>query len=174
MLPTLDFQSSREEGARGGGTPIEGAALEVVAPKGMGPVAGATSIVWKGLLQDRVYLHPGSFNAKVGEYRCPWLVYHEKHATSRVFIRDSSVTTPYALALFGPPLTVQHREARVALGERGWVRFRAEPRVGALVKALRAALDALLAEKVEDPARDIADSDVVDVVVRLLIRNGMG
>jgi HrpA-like RNA helicase len=148
----------------------EAAALEVRAPSGAVP--SATAIVWRGFLQDRVFLHPASFNFRVGEYRCGWLVYHEKHATTRVFIRDSSVVTPFALALFGGPLAVHHAEAKVSVGARGWVRLRAEPRVGVLAKALRAALDALLAAKISDPALDISASPLVDAITRLLVHNG--
>ena len=126
-----------------------------------------------GLVQDRVFLHPASFCFSVGEFRCPYLVYHEKAATTRTFIRDASVATPFALALFGGPLTVLHREGKVAVGERGWVSFRAEPRVGVLAKGLRAAMSRLLAAKIRFPALDVASHPVMGAVVRLLTLNGM-
>jgi hypothetical protein len=148
----------------------EAAAREVRAPSA--PVAGATSIYWKGFLQDRVFLHPGSFNFKVGEYRCPWLLYFEKVATTRLYVRDSSVVTPFALALFGGPLTVHYTEPCVTIGARGWVKFRAEPRVGVLTKALRAALDRLLADKIQDPAKDVSNDPVIEAVIRVLVFNG--
>ena len=70
-----------------------------------------------------MFLHPSSFNFGEGEFKCPWLVYHEKAETggggppssggppflgSKVYLRDCSMVTPYALLLFGGPLTVNH------------------------------------------------------------------
>ena len=86
-------------------------------------------------------------------------------------MRDSSVVTPYALVLFGGPITVRHRRAKIALGG-GWVEFEAEPRIGVLAKALRAGLHALLAEKVLRPETDISQAPVVAAITRLLVRNG--
>jgi ATP-dependent RNA helicase DHX57 len=94
-------------------------------------------------------------------------------ATSKVFIRDASVVSPYAMILFGGPLTVHHREARISVGERGWVRFRAEPRIGVLAKGLRAALSRLLADKIADPSLDLTSHPVIEAMLRLLTRNGM-
>ena len=166
-----DDDDDGDDGEWGADAPgAEAAAREVNAPSA--PVAGATSIYWKGFLQDRVFLHPSSFNFKVGEYRCPWLLYFEKVATSRLYIRDSSVTTPFALALFGGPLTVHYTDTCVTIGARGWVRFRAEPRVGVLTKALRSALERLLADKIQEPTRDLSNDPVIDAVVRVLVFNG--
>ena len=89
----------------------------------------------------------------------------------QVFVRDSSVVTPYALVLFGGAITVRHRKAKIALGD-GWVEFEAEPRIGVLAKALRAGLHALLAQKISQPGLDIARAPVVAAITRLLIRNG--
>jgi hypothetical protein len=127
----------------------------------------------RGLVQDRVFLHPASFCFSVGEFRCPYLVFHEKAATAKVFIRDCSVTTPFALALFGGPLVVLHREGKVAVGARGWVTFRCEPRVGVLAKGLRAAMSRLLAAKIRYPALDVSRHPVVEAIIRLLTLNGM-
>ena len=127
----------------------------------------------RGLVQDRVFLHPASFCFSVGEFRCPYLVFHEKAATAKVFIRDCSVTTPFALALFGGPLVVLHREGKVAVGARGWVTFRCEPRVGVLAKGLRAAMSHLLAAKIRYPSLDVSRHPVVEAIIRLLTLNGM-
>lgn len=78
-----------------------------------------------------------------------------------------------AMALFGGPLTVQHKQARLLVGGRGWVSFHCEPRVGVLAKALRAALSRLLSAKIEDPGLDLQGSPVVEAILRLLRGNGM-
>jgi ATP-dependent RNA helicase DHX57 len=126
----------------------------------------------RGLIQERVFLHPSSFCFSIGEFRCPFLVFHEKAATNKTYVRDASVTTPYAMVLFGGPLIVHHREGRVSVGERRWVTFRAEPRVGVLAKGLRQALARLLAAKISDPQIDISSHPVIEAIARLLIYNG--
>jgi ATP-dependent RNA helicase DHX36 len=63
--------------------------------------------MWKGFRQDRVFVHPGSFNFTVGEYQSPWLVYHEKVATSKVRgCRRSHAIVP--APAFYPRLTLPH------------------------------------------------------------------
>jgi ATP-dependent RNA helicase DHX57 len=94
-------------------------------------------------------------------------------ATSKVFVRDASVVTPYSMILFGGALTVHHREAKVSVGGRGWVKFRAEPRIGVLAKGLRAALSRLLADKIADPSLDVSAHPVIEAMLRLLVSNGM-
>ena len=89
-----------------------------------------------------------------------------------MFIRDCSMVTPYALVLFGGPVEVLHQKAKLSL-DGGWVQFFAEPRIGALAKALRARLQALLAMKIAAPDSDISRDPVVSVIIHLLKSNGM-
>ena len=83
------------------------------------------------------------------------------------------MVTPYALLLFGGSLAVDHRGGTITVGQRGWVRFHAEARIGVLVKGLRAALNELLEEKISLPSLDIGGHAAVDAIVRLLIGNGI-
>ena len=159
--------SDDDSGDDGPGSEAEGEAQEV-------PVAGGRSVLeWKGFTQDRVFLHPSSVNFSCGEYRCPWLVYHEKVETGKVFIRDSTMVSAYALLLLGGPLAVHHREGVITVGTNGWVRFHAEARIGVLVKGLRAALSKLLAHKIAAPGWDVAGHPVIGAITRLLQGNGV-
>jgi len=121
---------------------------------------------------ERVVLHPGSVNFDVGEYRCPWLVYFEKSATSQLFIRDSSAVTSFAMLLFGGPLSVDHTDSKVYVGSDRWVHFYAEARIAALVRGLRDAVLSLLDLKVRAPHVDISSTPAVECILRLLISNG--
>ncbi|CAM9277213.1 unnamed protein product, partial [Phaeothamnion confervicola] len=56
---------------------------------------------------ERVFLHPSSVNFSTRDWSCPWLVYHERVQTSKVFIRDSTEVPAYALLLFGGEICVQ-------------------------------------------------------------------
>ncbi len=58
-----------------------------------------------------VELHPSSANADVPLFESRWLVYYEKVRTGRVYLRDSSMVTPYPLLLFGGELKVSVERA---------------------------------------------------------------
>ena len=150
--------------------------------------------VWRGIPQQRVFIHPASVCFNTGNFPSPWLVYHEKVATSKVFVRDVTVASPYALLLFGghdsvaaaalgdaPPgkagaegeaVRVEHSDGLVYVGRYSWMKFKAPARLGVLVRGLRAALDELLKWKIAEPSVDIATSPVVDAVLRLLAGHG--
>ncbi|CAN5951634.1 unnamed protein product [Sphagnum jensenii] len=51
-----------------------------------------------------VFIHPSSVNHLVTEFRHPFLV-----ETSKVYLRDTTVISPYALLLFGGAINVQHQ-----------------------------------------------------------------
>lgn len=67
------------------------------------------------------------FMHQVRHYDSPYLVYHEKVKTSRVFIRDCSMVSVYPLVLFGcGQVNVElHRREFVISLDDGWIRFAA-------------------------------------------------
>ncbi|CBN75205.1 conserved unknown protein [Ectocarpus siliculosus] len=121
---------------------------------------------------DRVFIHPSSINFRTNDWSCPWLVYHERVHTSRVFVRDCTEVSPYALLLFGGQVAVQAGLGRIAVDE--WVRFEAVGRIAALVNRLRQRLDGMLWEKIQDPRLDVAGSKLSEALVELLQTDGMG
>jgi hypothetical protein len=120
--------------------------------------------------RDRAFIHPASVAFRERAFPCPYLVYHSKVATSRVFIRDCTAVPPYALLLFGGPLTVEHAKHEIAID--GWVRFDAAPRIGVLVRALRELLGELLERKIADPSLDIETSPVIEALTGLILSDG--
>jgi len=119
---------------------------------------------------ERVFLHPQSVLFSQREYRNPWLVYREKVKTSKVFVRDATAVPPYSLLLFGGNIDVQHERKLLCID--GWIHFRAQPRVGVLVRELRRVLDRLLDEKIVNPNLDISNTDVLLAIKKLLIGSG--
>lgn len=64
---------------------------------------------------------------QVRHFDSPYLLYHEKIKTSRVFIRDCSMVSVYPLVLFGGGqvnVQLQRGEFVVSLDD-GWIRFAA-------------------------------------------------
>lgn len=96
----------------------------------------------------------------------------EKVETSKVFVRDCSVASPYALLLFGGNVTVQHDRGTVAVDD--WIRFTAPAKVGVLARELRKELDHLLFLKVRAPRQAHSDRCAVlrtdAVLVAMLMR----
>ena len=89
-------------------------------------------------------------------------------ATSKIYVRDSTMVTPYALLLFGAELVVDLRRGRIDLGGDGWAVFAASGRVAALVRRLRMVLESAIAMKLERPAADLTGHPGVQALHRLL------
>lgn len=122
-----------------------------------------------------VNVHPSSVNYPVRYYDSPYLVYHEKVKTSRVFIRDCSMVSVYALLLFGGGrVNVElHKGDFLISLDDGWIRFAAASyQVAELVRALRCELDQLLEDKIRSPSMDLCTcrrgSRIIHMIVQLI------
>nr|XP_040030186.1 putative ATP-dependent RNA helicase DHX57 [Gasterosteus aculeatus aculeatus]XP_040030187.1 putative ATP-dependent RNA helicase DHX57 [Gasterosteus aculeatus aculeatus] len=122
-----------------------------------------------------VHVHPSSVNYTVRHFDSPYLVYHEKVKTSRIFIRDCSMVSVYPLVLFGGGqvnVELQKGEFVVSLDD-GWIRFAAAShQVAELVKELRWELDQLLEDKIRSPSIDLCTcprgSRIIHMIVHLV------
>ncbi|KAI4230567.1 MAG: hypothetical protein LQ352_008436, partial [Teloschistes flavicans] len=121
----------------------------------------------------RVFVHPGStlFDAQSFAGNAVYMSYFTKMATSKVFIRELTPFNAYALLLFGGPIVLDTMGRGLVVD--GWLRLRGWARIGVLVGRLRGMLDAVLAQKIEDPGMDITKSEVVGVVRKLVELDGM-
>ncbi|XP_028711029.1 putative ATP-dependent RNA helicase DHX57 isoform X1 [Peromyscus leucopus] len=122
-----------------------------------------------------VHIHPSSVNYQVRHFDSPYLLYHEKIKTSRVFIRDCSMVSVYPLVLFGGgQVNVQlQRGAFVVSLDDGWIRFvAASHQIAELVKELRCELDQLLQDKIKNPSMDLSTcprgSRIISMIVKLV------
>ena len=78
--------------------------------------------------EKRVFIHPSSSNFSVGQFSCPWLVYHRFVQTSKAFISDSTECNAYALLMFGGVMNVQASKGLIVLDD--WMTLSANPRIG--------------------------------------------
>lgn len=122
-----------------------------------------------------VFVHPSSINYMTRHYTSPYLVYHEKVKTSRVFIRDCSMVSVYPLVLFGGGQVNMelHKGEFVISLDDGWIRFAAAShQVAELVKELRWELDQLLEDKIRSPSMDLCScprgSRIIHMIVHLI------
>ncbi|XP_075269515.1 putative ATP-dependent RNA helicase DHX57 isoform X3 [Opisthocomus hoazin] len=122
-----------------------------------------------------VHIHPSSVNYQARHFESPYLVYHEKIKTSRVFIRDCSMVSVYPLVLLGGGqvhMQLQKGEFVISLDD-GWIRFvAASHQVAELVKELRCELDQLLQDKIRNPSMDLCmcprGSRIIGMIVKLV------
>uniref|UniRef100_A0A663N2K3 Putative ATP-dependent RNA helicase DHX57 n=1 Tax=Athene cunicularia TaxID=194338 RepID=A0A663N2K3_ATHCN len=122
-----------------------------------------------------VHIHPSSVNYQTRHFESPYLVYHEKIKTSRVFIRDSSMVSVYPLVLLGGGqvhMKLQKGEFVISLDD-GWIQFvAASHQVAELVKELRCELDQLLQDKIKNPSMDLCmcprGSRIIGMIVKLV------
>eukprot|EP00250_Pteridium_aquilinum_P004082 c14319_g1_i2 orf=171-4673(+) len=134
-------------------------------------LASSQRVHWMDGRQE-VFIHPSSVNHNVSEFQHPFLVYHEKVKTSKVYIRDTTIVSPYTLLLFGGTILVQHQTGQVSVD--GWLKMDAPAQTAVLFRELRAALDSVLQELIRNPKISIGNSckEVVSYIVKLLVEEG--
>ncbi|VAH47845.1 unnamed protein product [Triticum turgidum subsp. durum] len=115
-----------------------------------------------------VHIHPSSVNHSLKSVQYPFLVFLEKVETSKVFLRDTSVISPYSLLLFGGSMVIQHQAGVVIID--GWLRLTAAAQTAVLFKQLRITLDAVLKELTRKPEMaTFVDNEVVRSIIHLLL-----
>ncbi len=117
---------------------------------------------------ERLFLHPSGVNFHEGNYGSRWLAYFAKVKTTRIFVRDSTMVSPYAILLFGGKINVLHERGQITVDE--WMYFKAPARVAVLVRELRRQLDGLLLRKFENPGLDLNEDGraIHDAITRLI------
>ena len=143
-----------------------------------------------------VAIHPSSVNAKETRFTHAYLIYHEKVKTTRVYVRDCSPVSAYALILFGgvlssqpgapvmpPPLPKKHKKhwqpppppppRDGVLVIDGWIKFSVSVQEQQLLIGVRSKLDALLASKIESPDMEFAEvgKELLSAVSQVLNSN---
>ncbi|CAL1536290.1 unnamed protein product, partial [Lymnaea stagnalis] len=104
----------------------------------------------------------------------PYLVYHEKIKTSKVYIRDCSVVSTYPLLLFaGGQLDIKTIDRYTVLYVDELIQFKTIfPKTAEVIKKLRFELDQLLADKISQPEMDLLTSSrgkkIIDCIVEVI------
>ncbi|GLD51584.1 ATP-dependent RNA helicase Dhx29-like protein [Lates japonicus] len=82
-----------------------------------------------------------------------WLLYQEKVKYTKIYLRDTTLISPFPMLLFGGDIDIQHRERLITLD--GWIHFQAPVRIGVIFKHLRKLMDSLLEKKLENPRMNL-------------------
>lgn len=114
-----------------------------------------------------VHIHPSSVNGDSKVFQYPFLVFLEKVETNRVFLRDTTIISPYSLLLFGGAINVQHQLGLVTVD--GWLKVAAPAQTAVLFKELRLTLQSVLNGLIRNPQRAAVQNEVVESIIHLLL-----
>lgn len=116
-----------------------------------------------------VFIHPTSINSRTSEFRHSFMVFLDKVETSKVFLRDTTIISPYALLLFGGSISIQHQTQSVTVDS--WLKMNAPAQTAVVFKELRLALRSILQELLQKPKEraTVAESEVIRSITQLLV-----
>lgn len=114
--------------------------------------------------QGKAQVHPSSVNRMLQTHG--WLLYQEKVKYTKIYLRDTTLISPFPMLLFGGDIDIQHRERLITLD--GWIHFQAPVRIGVIFKHLRKLMDALLEKKMENPKMNLEDERTIQVLLELM------
>eukprot|EP00957_Ditylum_brightwellii_P009525 718855-Ditylum_brightwellii.AAC.1 len=106
--------------------------------------------------KGEVYLHPCCISFKEKGLDNRYCCYHEIVKTSKIYVRDCTTVSEFALLLFGGNLKVYHTHGVATVDS--WLRFRIAAKPATLVKDLRAQMESMLLRKIVSPDDDVTNS----------------
>ncbi|KAH9751108.1 DExH-box ATP-dependent RNA helicase DExH7 [Citrus sinensis] len=88
--------------------------------------------------------------------------------TNKVFLRDTTIVSPFSILLFGGSINVQHQTGQVTID--GWLKVTAPAQTAVLFKELRLTLHSILRQMIRNPQNStIANNEVVKSMIQLLL-----
>jgi len=116
--------------------------------------------------KQRLHFHSSSVNYNKKTLPSSWIVFHEKFATGRVSVSNTSTTTPFSLLLFGGKILVKHSERGVIIDD--WIELSCAAKTSVMFRELRNEIDFVLKDMIERvKISDIGES-LIDGIVDLL------
>ncbi|KAM7392677.1 hypothetical protein PAMA_007682 [Pampus argenteus] len=114
--------------------------------------------------QGKAQVHPSSVNRNLQTHG--WLLYQEKVKYTKIYLRDTTLISPFPMLLFGGDIDIQHRERLITLD--GWIHFQAPVRIGVIFKHLRKLMDSLLEKKIENPRMSLEGERTIQTILELI------
>ncbi|XP_066096955.1 ATP-dependent RNA helicase DHX29 [Saccopteryx bilineata] len=114
--------------------------------------------------QGKAQVHPSSVNRDLQTYG--WLLYQEKIRYARVYLRETTLVTPFPVLLFGGDIEVQHRERLLSVD--GWIHFQAPVKIAVIFKQLRVLIDSVLRKKLENPKMSLENDKILQIITELI------
>lgn len=108
-------------------------------------------------LKGDVHLHPSTVSFAEKQMTGRYCVFHNIVKTSKLYVRDCTTVSPFALLLFGGALHVHHQEGVISVDD--WLMFRFQGRKPpSLIKYLRSLTETMLLRKIISPEDDVTES----------------
>lgn len=116
-----------------------------------------------------VFIHPTSINSRTSEFRHPFMVFLDKVETSKVYLRDTTIISPYALLFFGGSISIQHQTGSVTVDS--CLKMNTPAQTAVLFKELRLALRSILQELLQKPKEraTVAEREVIHSITQVLV-----
>eukprot|EP00252_Welwitschia_mirabilis_P022645 TRINITY_DN6191_c0_g1_i1.p1 TRINITY_DN6191_c0_g1~~TRINITY_DN6191_c0_g1_i1.p1 ORF type:complete len:1460 (-),score=349.95 TRINITY_DN6191_c0_g1_i1:511-4890(-) len=117
---------------------------------------------------QEVFIHPSSINHSVSHFPHTFIVFLEKVQTSKIFLRDTTLISPYSVLLFGGSINIKHQTGSVDVD--GWLKMNAPAQTAVLFKELRLSLHSILKELIQKPKErtTISKREVIHSIIKLL------
>ncbi|KAM4809399.1 ATP-dependent RNA helicase DHX29 isoform 2-T2 [Rhinophrynus dorsalis] len=114
--------------------------------------------------QGKAQVHPSSVNRDLQTYG--WLLYQEKVKYSKIFLRETTLVSPFPVLLFGGDIAVQHRERLLTVDD--WIHFQAPVKIAVIFKELRVLIESVLKKKLENPKMSLEDDKILSIIKELI------
>ncbi|XP_069483380.1 ATP-dependent RNA helicase DHX29 [Ambystoma mexicanum] len=114
--------------------------------------------------QGKAHVHPSSVNRDLQVYG--WLLYQEKVKYGKVYLKETTLVSPFPMLLFGGDIEVQHRERLLSVD--GWIQFQAPVRIAVIFKQLRVLIESVLRKKLENPKMSLEDDKILHIITELI------
>ncbi|XP_045750904.1 ATP-dependent RNA helicase DHX29 isoform X5 [Mirounga angustirostris] len=85
---------------------------------------------------------------------------------TRVYLRETTLISPFPVLLFGGDIEVQHRERLLSID--GWISFQAPVKIAVIFKQLRVLIDSVLRKKLENPKRSLENDKILQIITELI------
>lgn len=106
--------------------------------------------------KGEVYLHPSTIAFDQSELDSRYCCYHEIVKTSKIYARDTTTVSPFALLLFGGTLKVYQTHGVCSVDD--WLKFRLDAKPATLIKYLRGQMERILLQKIVNPKDEVVES----------------
>ncbi|KAM8961708.1 ATP-dependent RNA helicase DHX29 isoform 2-T2 [Pelodytes ibericus] len=114
--------------------------------------------------QGKAQVHPSSVNRDLQTYG--WLLYQEKVKYSKIYLRETTLVSPFPILLFGGDIELQHRERRISVDD--WIHFQAPVKIAVIFKELRVLIESVLKQKLKNPKMSLEDDNILNIIKELI------
>ncbi|XP_029433064.1 ATP-dependent RNA helicase DHX29 [Rhinatrema bivittatum] len=114
--------------------------------------------------QGKAQVHLSSVNRDLQTYG--WLLYQEKVKYAKVYLKETTLISPFPVLLFGGDIEVQHREHLLTVDS--WIYFQAPVKIAVIFKQLRVLIESVLRKKLENPKMSLEDDKILQSITELI------